>query len=498
MFEGSNVNFQKQTDGRPAEPLGTYEYRWPALFTLLAASFMNLLDTSIITVGLPTLQENLHANEKQIQWVVEVYILVYALGLLPLARFGDIVGRKVMFLVGIVFFIATSALCGVVLSAEMLVLARGLQGLAAAMMSSQVIAIAQTMFSPKERPHAFPLFGVVAGVSGIAGPILSGLLLHANFFDLGWRQLFLINIPMGVLTYLAASAWVPRCPPHPGLKNDWLGISLASVAIFSLVYPLVEGRVLGWPIWTLLSMFACVPLLAAFVWWESVLARKGGSTLLPIQLMSNHDYLLGAGAVLVFFSALQGFFLVFALFLQMGLGFTPLQSGLSVAPFPIGILLATVVSGQIRNLKLKIIAGSLLLVASFLVLGAIVIHGSAGLGTMDFSLPLLVGGVGSGMCISSLFQTIMLTVPLKDAGAGSGAMQVFQQVGACIGIALVSVIFYSGIGSQYTGYQTESMFKIAFLHTIAYELFAYLLVGAAALKLKFELPNNSVGPIRQG
>lgn len=474
----------------PPIPPDVYARRWPAMFVLLAASFMTLLDVSIVNVALPSLQASLQADPRQIQWVVEIYILAYALGLLPLGRLGDIVGSKGMFLLGVSGFAAASALCGAASSAPMLVMARGLQGLAAAMMSPQVMAIAQTMFPPKERASAFSLFGLVAGVAAIAGPLASGLLIHADFFGLGWRLVFLINIPIGIATIAAAMAIVPRRAPHPGLKNDWAGIALAGAAILCLIFPLVEGRVHGWPSWSFVLMAASLLLLTLFVRWEQRQGRNGGSALLPIDLMANRDYLVGSGALMVFFSAMQGFFLVFALFLQQGFHFTPLQAGLATAPFPIGVLAATVLGGRLPDLKRKIVGGALLLTAASAALGVTVHNASAGIGVLSFLLPLLVGGVGAGVCISSLFQAVMRTVPLKDAGSGSGAVQVVQQVGGAVGIALATVIFFSGTAQPaLADGQAEAAFRSAFLYTLAYQGVAYLVVAGMALAMKFELPS---------
>jgi EmrB/QacA subfamily drug resistance transporter len=468
-----------------------YPHRWKAMFVLLAASFMNLLDVSIVNVALPNLQSDLVANDRELEWIVEIYILVYALCLLPFGRLGDIVGRKGMFIAGVIGFGVASALCGAAPSIGWLVLARGVQGMTAAMMSPQVMAIATTLFAPPERPKAFSLFGLVAGISGVAGPVASGLLLHADFFHLGWRLVFLVNVPIAVATVAVAAVRVPRLEPHPGLKNDWLGIVLSVAAISCLVYPLVEGRANGWPAWSFAAIACALVLLAAFTAWESRRARLGQSALLPMMLLSNRDYLVGVGAILVFFSALQGFFLVYAVFLQQGFGFTPLQAGLSTAPFPIGLLIATVVGARVPDLRLKILTGSLLLVIAFAVLGLLVRNATgADIGPASLALPLLIGGAGAGWCISSLFQSVMRTVPLKDAGAGSAAMQVIQQVGAVVGIALVSALFFSAVDNP-GGPHPQEAFKDGFMHTVAYEVAAYLLVGAAALAMKFAPPAHA-------
>jgi EmrB/QacA subfamily drug resistance transporter len=465
--------------------------RWPALFVLLAANFMNLLDISIMNIALPTLQKELGATESGIQWVVEVYILAYALGLLPFGRLGDIVGRKRMFLTGVLAFLATSGLCAAASGVPMLVAARALQGVAAAMMAPQVMAIATLMFPPKERAEAFALFGLVSGLAGIAGPVLGGLLLHANFFDLGWRQVFLINIPIGLVTAYAALSLVPRSPGNSALENDWVGIALAGAATIFLIFPLVEGRVHGWPTWGIIMMAAAAPLFYAFVTWERGRSRAGRAALLPIDLMGNHDYRLGAGSIMVFFSAIQGFFLVFAIFLQSGLSFSPLHTGLSTAPFPLGILVATTVAARkVSDLKSKIMAGAFLLVGAFIAV-FVIVDGAGSIGFRSFMIPLFLGGLGAGLCISSLFQAVLRTVPLKDVGSGSGAVQVIQQIGGALGIAVVTTIFFSGVGGHGApqGPADRALFTASFQHTLIYDIAAFSLVGLSALFMKFVLPS---------
>lgn len=461
--------------------------RWPAMFALLAANFMTVMDVSIVNLGLPNLQADLAADPRDLQWVVLVYVLAYGIGLLPFARMGDIVGRRVVVLAGMVAFLAASAGCGAAPTVGSLIVLRALQGLGAAMMSSQVMAIAQTMFHGPERARVGPLFGLAGGLSGIAGPIVAGLLLHANYFGWGWRLLYVINVPVGLVALAAAVAWVPVCPPHPGLKSDKVGIVLSAVAILCLIYPLAQGRLQGWPVGALLMLAASLPLTAAFLQWERRQENAGRSTLFPVYLLRHRDYLMGAIAILAFFSALQGFFLVLALYLQQGLSFSPLQAGLSNVPFPLGIILATTWAGRFGDLRTRLLGGLGVLLALFAAVAWL--GGMARPGTLTplhLAMPMLVFGVASGLCISSLFQTVMRTVPLHDAGAGLGAIQVVQQVGGGVGIALMSAIFFGGAGTHAAA--GVGGFNLAFTHAVIYVLVAYVMAGAAVLSMRFELP----------
>jgi MFS family permease len=483
--------------GNPAIETATvepYPRRWAALYVLLAAMFINMLDITIVNIGLPDMQRSLQATDQQLQWVMELYIITFALSLLPFARFGDIVGRKRMFLAGLASFTLTSGLCGAAQTASLLILARAAQGISAAMMASQIMAIAQTMFAPRERGRVFPLFAIVGGLSGIAGPLVSGLLLHANYFDLGWRSLFLINLPFGMVALVAAQVLVPPCPAHGGLRNDWLGMTLAALIVVALLYPLIEGRVHGWPAWSFVTLLAVVPMVSAFVAWERRRARREESALIPAYLLANRDYVAGCAAIMVFFSALQGFFFVFALYLQQGIGFSPLQTGLATVPFPIGIMLASVIGARIVPLKPKVVGGALVLTATFLITAVMIrMLPAKELGTLAFSLPMLAGGLASGLCIGSLFQGVMRTVPLKDAGAGSGMSQVIQQIGTGVGIALVSAIFFSGISAPHLAAGREAAYASAFTHTLIYMVVAYAVVAALGLRINFPPPPGPPG-----
>ena len=225
--------------------------RWLALAVLLIASFMNLIDVTIVNVAIPSMQQNLRADASQIEWVIAAYVLAFALGLLPFGRLGDIVGRTRMFLIGVAAFTAASAACGLAPSIEWLIAFRVIQGLAGAVMTPQVLAIATVTFPPEERGRSFSLFALSAGLAAVAGPLLGGLLIGGNLWGLDWRPIFLVNVPVGLLALVAGWFIVPRPPGHPDLKNDVVGIVLFAAGMVALVYPLIEGRSYGWPAWSL-------------------------------------------------------------------------------------------------------------------------------------------------------------------------------------------------------------------------------------------------------
>lgn len=292
------------------QPYPAYEKRWPALFTILMAMFMNLLDVTIVNVSLPSLQKDMGASSTEIEWVVAGFILAFALGLLPFGRYGDIVGKKKMFLFGVAAFTTASVLCGAAPNIEFLVAARVIQGAAGAIMTPQVLSIAQTIFPPHERAAAFSLFGLTAGLASVIGPVLGGLLLNADLFGLTWRPIFLMNVPVGILALFLGVKFIPVIPGNTGMRNDFGGILIVCAAMFLLIFPLIEGRNYAWAPWCFLMMAGAAALFILFVFWEGRQNRNDQPQLLPVTLMKNRNFIIGAFMSLTFFSAVPPFFLI--------------------------------------------------------------------------------------------------------------------------------------------------------------------------------------------
>lgn len=463
------------------------ERRWFALFILLLAGFMNLIDVTIVNVALPRMQAGLGATSSQIEWVVAAYVLAFALGLLPFGRLGDTVGRKRMFLIGVAAFTLMSGLCGIAPDMNALIAARALQGLAGAMMMPQVLAIVQVIFPPRERGLAFSFFGLSAGLASVAGPLAGGLLINSDIAGLDWRPVFLVNLPVGLFTVIAAWLVVPKMAGHPDMKHDPLGVLLAGAAVFLLVFPLIEGRGYGWPVWAFAMLAGAVVAGVLFFLHEKRRARANRTQLLPVSLMTNPGYVLGSLTATIFFSGIAGFFIVLAVFLQTGFGFTPLESGLTTLPFPIGVLLASFVSGKLRGRleRSRIAGGAAALVIGMLLLMRVV----AGIGdTVDhwaLAVPLALAGFGMGVAISSLFQTVLAHVPHADAGSGSGALQSFQQVGSALGIAICGEIFFSSLTNAFkAGSAPHAAFVDSLGSALIFEVAAFALVAVFVLFLK--------------
>ena len=417
---------------------------------LLLAAFMNLLDVSIVNIAIPSIQRNLHASYADVQWALAGYTLAYALVLITGGRLGDTFGRKRLFLVGVTGFTIMSALCGAAQSPGMLIACRVAQGAMGAIMVPQVLAVIQVIFPPAERIKALAGFGVTAGLGTVSGPLLGGLLIQHNLFGLGWRPIFLINVPVGVLAVAASAVLVreSRAPRPP--KLDPVGVGLISAALLLLLYPLVEGRQLGWPGWTFVAMAASAPMFALFAWYEQAKARRDGSPLVPLRLFGERAFSAGMAVAVTFFLGIASFGLVLTLFLQLGLGFTPLHAGLTFLPFSLGVLVSSAAAARLapRFGRGVTMAGALIIAGGMAVLIADVHHYGAAVTTLDLAPGLVAAGLGLGAVIAPLADIVLARVPRQDAGSASGVFNTGLQVGNSIGIAVIGVIFFGMLGSQ--------------------------------------------------
>src|SRR5437660_1069239 len=313
--------------------------RWAALAILLAGGFMDLLDTTIVNVAIPSIRQDLHTDYAVIQWLIAGYLLAVAVVLITGGRLGDLLGRKRMFLVGVVAFGATSLLSGLAPSPNVLVAARVLQGLSAAIMIPQILSVIQVNFPRKEQSRALSLYSSIAGIAVMSGPLMAGLLL--TVLHLSWRSIFLINVPVSVVVVIVGLLIIPESRAKETRRLDLGGVVLISTALFALVFSIIQGRELGWPAWIFVLMAASVPLFLVFALYESGLERRGGSPLVSMTLFGERAFSGGLVVVVVFFSGLVGFFLAFTVFLQLGLNYSPLDSALTTFPSSVGLAVAS-------------------------------------------------------------------------------------------------------------------------------------------------------------
>ncbi|GAA3964917.1 MFS transporter [Streptomyces marokkonensis] len=427
--------------------------RWRALWVTLVAGFMTLLDVTIVAVALPSMQRGLHASAASVQWVVSGYALAFALTLVTAGRIGDTFGRRRVFLVALAAFVVFSAAAGAAPGIELLVVARLAQGVAAGGIAPQNSALIQQMFRGAERGRAFGLFGATVGVSSAVGPVVGGLILALAGPE-GWRWIFYVNVPIGAFALLLGFRLLPRVAPKGRGYLDPVGVVLLGAGILALMLPLVlaEGGGVG-RVWWLFP--AGLLVLSVFVRWERRVARRDGQPLLdPGLLTETRGYATGAGLAALYFVGFSGVWLVFALFFQNGLGFSPLLSGLAVTPFAVGSATAAAVAGRLvdRLGRALTVWG---LVAVMLGLGttALVLWLAPSERAAWIAAPaLLVGGLGSGCVISPNITMTLRDVPVRMAGAAGGALQTGQRLGGAVGTAALPGLFYLTLNATHGDY----------------------------------------------
>lgn len=419
--------------------------RWLALVVLLVAGFMDLVDVTIVYVAIPTIQRDLNAGYTDAEWIVSGYVLGFAALLISGGRLGDRVGRRRMLLIGLAGFTAASLVCGIAATPAVLIAARCVQGAMAGLMIPQILAIMHVTFAPEERGKAFAIWGAVLGGASVAGVILGGVLVQWNLFDLSWRPIFLVNVPIGLLALPAAAYLVGESRSATANRLDWVGTLLAVAAVVLLIYPLTEGRRLGWPIWTYLMLVGSALVAAVFVAFERRRIRTVGSPLVALDLFRVRAFSLGMGVWGLFWIALGGFFLIVTLYMQFGLGWTPLRAGLTAAVFSVGTVAGSALSMQVlipRFGRRVLMAGALLTAAGLGGYQWAAAHYGPAITSVDMLIPLAVTGIGFGLVVAPMVDLILTDVPAADAGSASGLLSTAQQLGVALGVALVGVVFF--------------------------------------------------------
>ncbi len=320
--------------------------RWVALLSVLTAAFMVLLDISIVNVAIPAIRSNLAATNADIQFVVAGYGLAYALVLITGGRLGDIYGRKRLFMIGMTGFVVASLLCGLAQTAVMLDASRVLQGLMAALMFPQVLSVIQVTFPQQERSRAFGILGAVIGIATITGPLVGGLIIRDDITGGSWRWIFLVNLPIGIVSLLVAVRVLKESRAPQARRLDLIGVLIASIGLFLLVYPLVEGQDAGWPLWTFICMGLSPVVLAVFVLYERSLPETR-FPLVQLSLFGITSFRIGVMISALFIAGVPAFFFTFTLMLQVGLRFSALNAGLTMIPWSTGAAFASAMSARI-------------------------------------------------------------------------------------------------------------------------------------------------------
>ncbi|MFF7748738.1 MFS transporter [Streptomyces sp. NPDC007971] len=443
--------------------------RWFALAIVMTAAFMDLVDVTIVNIAIPSIKQDAGASLSQIQWITAGYALAFAAGLITGGRLGDIHGRRRLFLVGIAGFTVASALCGFAVNPEMLVASRILQGGMAAMMVPQVLSIVHATFPAHERGKVFGLFGAIIGLGAVSGPLLGALLTEWNLFGLEWRPIFLINLPVGVVAFLLGRRYITESRAPKALKLDLVGVALVTLGLLMLLYPLTRGRELGWPLWGYVSMAGALGVFAALVAYERRKAARDGSPLVELSLFRVKSFAAGIAVQTVFGVALGIFFLVWTLYMQIGLGWRPLRAGLTGVPFSLAVSTAAGMSVQklVPRFGRKVLQAGALIMAVGVLLYIWESHRyGLGIAPWQMALPLVVMGAGMGLIVAPLTDAVLSEVPQEHAGSASGLINTVQQMGNALGLGLVSVVFFGVIGDRLTPAEVGPAFVNGFQHAL--------------------------------
>jgi len=454
--------------------------RWMALGVCLAAGFMTLLDVSIVNVALPSIEQGLHAQPNELEWIVAGYALALGLLLVPAGRFGDAHGRRPVFMVGVGLFVVASAACALAPTALVLVLTRVGQGFAGGLISPQISGIIQSLFRGEERGRAFGLFGATIGVSTAVGPLVGGALIALFGVHDGWRAVFFVNLPIGLAILVLARRYLPA--PTAAERRpqalDPLGVVLLGAAILCILVPFIEQRT-----WHSSLRLALFPLAAVLlvVWLGH--ERRYGRTREPLvspDLFRIRSYVLGAPVGLIYFAGFTAVFFIQTQYLQLGLGYPAWKSGLAATPFAIGgALFSAAGSRQVLRRGPKLVAFGLVIVlvglaGVWLAVGAHPGHDVA----LWMALPLLIAGLGGGLVIAPNLTLTLARVPVQRAGSAGGILQTGQRIGSAAGIAITGSVFYNRLASSHGDY--ASAFRHGIMSIAAFVAAALALVLADA------------------
>lgn len=454
-----------------------YPRRWLAAIVLIVGALMDMIDVTIVNVALPSIRRDLHASATQLEWVVSGYMLAFAATLIIAGNLGDKFGRKRLFLSGAALFGLASLAAGLSGSGAELITARVVQGAAAAAMAPQVLATFRVIFGRAERGKAFGIYGAMLGFASAIGLVLGGLLTGANLFGWEWRSVFYVNVPVAVAALIAGARFVPETK-DPGARRPFVaGAVLLAGSLVAIVYPLLEGRQLGWPAWVWPLMAAGV---AGLVVLGLIEARRTSTTVAPLLragLFRVPAFAAGMGVQLAFFAGMQGFFIAFALWLQAGEHFSPLKAGLTAVAFSVGSFIAAPVAVPLaQKAGRRILAGGAVLMV-------------AGIGGVALAAPhvgvngspwpivpgLVVAGAGLALLVIPLVNVVLAAVPAEVAGGASGLFSTAQQLGGALGVALLGSVFFGYLGGH--------SFEAALVHTAPYAMGAFALCGVLALLL---------------
>jgi len=458
------------------------KHRWLILGIVLAAEIMDLLDSTIVNVAGPSLKNELGATPSALQWVIGGYTLTLGAGLVLGGRLADRYSRRNVFLLGLVSFTITSLLCAIAPNIESLIVFRLIQGFAGAMVLPHVIGFIRDVFPPEELGKAFAVFGPVFGLGGILGPIIGGFLIDGDIASTGWRAVFLVNIPIGVINIALAWKYLPKHATDHSIKIDLLGSLLIMSSSALMLLPLIQGQEAGWPLWTFLSLAASLFGFGIFALQQRWVISRKNTPLVNPEIFKSKIYNLGLAGIFTFFAGFTGVYLIITLFLQIGEGYSARGAGIA----NIAIALGTAIGGALSGAVLADKFGTRVLQmgACAQIVGALLLFFALpDMQSFDFwhiAPGMLVSGFGTGLVVAALFDAILLAIKDELVGSASGVLSAIQSIASSVGVAIFGTIFFNKV----TTGQIDQGFRNALL----------LQVGMVSvfLVITFFLPKKSM------
>ncbi|HEY4060986.1 MAG TPA: MFS transporter [Puia sp.] len=442
--------------------------KWLELAIVLAAPLLSVIDVFIINVAIPAIKKGVHGSDGEIQLVIAGYLLGYAAFLITGGRAGDHFGRKKVFFWGMLAFTIASALCGLSATPFQLIATRFVQGLSASFMVPQAIAFIQILFTDaKERAKAFGLFGITLGSAAVIGQVLGGYLSETHWAIDGWRLIFFINVPIGAVTLFAAHLYLTETERRSGNKFDYTGIAILTSALFCLIYPLIQGRESGWPLWSVGMIVVSFGIFTYFIKNQKRKLREDRNPLIDVRLFRIRDFNIGLLAVLFHFMLHTAYLLLSAVYLQNGLGVTAIQCGLFFIPSGILFMISSVAASKliIRFGKRVVQIGAVIMAAAFFLQMNLWKPGAP---AWLIILLMSLWGIGNGIVLPSLMNLALKSVPPEYAGAAAGVYSTFQQTASALGVSIIGGVFF---------YFSREGWQMAYHAGILMILFCMALVG---------------------
>lgn len=449
-----------------------------ALAALMMAPFMAMLDLFIVNIAAPSMQRQLHTTFAAIQLVIGGYVVAFAMGLVTSGRLGDMLGRRRVFATGVVCFAVASAACSAAPTAGVLIGMRVLQGFSASLMLPQVLALIQISFPRDQHRRLLGYYGATLTIGGVCGQLTGGLLARVDLAGLGWRTIFLVNVPLCAVALACALRSLPRSDGSGRsgrVRFDPLGVLLLSAAVACLVGPLVLGSQDGWPAWAWAMIGGSALLFAVFAWWEVRMPDAGNAALLPMRLFRLRGFAVGLPTAITYYCNNSGVYFVLVFFLQDGLHLLPYQASLVFLAMAVPAGLASLAAQPlVARFGIGVVrVGAVVVIIGLLLMPLAAAGGSSSSAVLRLLPGLVLVGIGQGTVLPCLLGLVLERVSPPDAGAAAGGIMTAGQVAVALGVAAVGAFFGAQLGGQHAGAAYGSAFSAS----------AYLLAGLGAVSV---------------